>query len=475
MVCGPPELSIEAVDQRARERVGTRLLGKWRLDELLGVGGMASVYAATHRNGSRAAIKVLHDHLAPYGEVRQRFLEEAYTANRVNHPGAVAVRDDGVTAAGATFLVMELLEGRTLEALIRENGVLPANQVLVYAEQLLGILIAAHDRGIVHRDIKPENVFITADGVVKVLDFGIAAVVDGSRRRTTRQGTLLGTPGFMPPEQARAKWDQVDARSDIWAVGATLFNALVGRLVHAAEDATEELIQAISQPAPPLADVSSGVPEVVADVVDRALAFEKRDRWPNAQAMLNAVREALSVLTLPGEVMTLASTAQAGVPDPTSHPDTWSQRPVFRSAPAFTYSWRRRRVLIAVGAVLAAAVVLVSIMVTRPSSHADRASHAAVAVSHAPPVNQLEPVKAEGAATEVPAADEGASPHDEIIDAEELMGGAGAAAQVASSETVDTNTASSSSKSLRSANRPIRRRVWTPPAKPGKDPLSRRK
>ena len=204
---------------------------------------------------------------------------------------------------------------------------------------------------------------------------------------------------------------------------------------------------------------------MVADVVDKALAFEKRDRWPSAQAMLNAVREALSVLTLPGEVMTLTTSVQTGAPDRTSRPDTWSQRPVTHTPPALAHSRRRRRALIASGAVLAVAVVLLSVMMVGPSSHADRA---AVEVGSAPVAASPKPVTPEAAETNVPAADEGPSgpvADEEIIDAEELLGGAGAAA----SEATDNMT---QSKFERGAKR---RRVWTPPAKPVGDPLSRRK
>src|SRR5450755_1151386 len=142
------------IEQRARARIGTTLNGKYRLDRLLGVGGMASVYAATHRNNKRVAVKMLHTELSVLEEVRTRFMREGYVANTVEHPGAVAVLDDESAEDGAAaFLVMELLEGETLaEACDRQGGKLPARAVMGVAYQVLEVLAAADAKGIVHRD-----------------------------------------------------------------------------------------------------------------------------------------------------------------------------------------------------------------------------------------------------------------------------------------------------------------------------------
>ena len=134
------------------------------LDKLLGVGGMAVVYRATHRNGNEVAIKMLHPELSFEPNIKERFLREGYAANKVKHAGAVTVFDDDVADDGAAFLVMELLEGETLQGRMeRKGGKLPPAEVLALAEQLLGVLAAAHDKGIVHRDLKPENVFLNRD------------------------------------------------------------------------------------------------------------------------------------------------------------------------------------------------------------------------------------------------------------------------------------------------------------------------
>jgi serine/threonine-protein kinase len=273
----------------ARARVGSLLADRWHVDELLGVGGMAAVYSATHRNGRRVALKVLHPALAQVEEIRERFLDEAYAANSVGHPGTVAVLDDGKCPDGSHFLVMDLLEGETLEARLgRSVRGLPAREVLALTAPLLEVLSAAHDRGIVHRDIKPENVFLTSSGEVKLLDFGIARRDDSPRQRT-QAGLTLGTPSFMAPEQARGRWDELDARTDLWSVGATMFALLTGRNVHEAETQNEALLAAMSQRAPSVASVAPHVPRTTADIVDRALAFAKEDRFDSAEAMLVAV------------------------------------------------------------------------------------------------------------------------------------------------------------------------------------------
>jgi len=277
-------------------RVGAVLKDKWHIDALLGEGGMAAVYAATHRNGSRVAIKMLHVELSRSLNVRARFRREGYVANRVAHPGAVRIHDDDVTDDGAVFLVMELLEGKTLDALWEQHARrLPVARVLSIADGILDVLAAAHDKGILHRDIKPDNVFITTSNEVKLLDFGIARVRENREdvAESTITGTFLGTPAFAAPEQARARWELVDARTDLWAVGATMFTLLTGKYVHEAETPNEQLLAAMTQPAPSLASLRPDLPSAIVEVVDRALAFEREERWPSASEMQKAVRAAL--------------------------------------------------------------------------------------------------------------------------------------------------------------------------------------
>ena len=295
---------------RARALVGETLNDKWHLDELLGAGGMAAVFRATHRNGKTAAIKLLHAELSMDASLRKRFLREGYVANAVEHEGAVQVLDDGVTEEGALYLVMELLEGMSLHTRWeRMNRRFTPRETLSVTHSVLGILVAAHAKGIVHRDIKPDNIFLTRDKRIKLLDFGLARLRDkepqngpqsvrgGGRFATpTGKGELLGTPSFMAPEQALARTDEIDARTDVWSVGATMFTLLTGKAVHEAGTAHEQLIMAATKAARSIHEVEPSLPEEVRSVVDRALAFNKVARWPDARSMVQAVAAAYAAV-----------------------------------------------------------------------------------------------------------------------------------------------------------------------------------
>jgi len=279
---------------RPEERVGRTLNGKWHVDELLAVGGMGAVYTATHRNGRQAAIKVLLPRYAADAEVRRRFLREGYVANKIGHPGAVAILDDDLSEDGEPYLVMELLEGESLSAWIsRAGGRLGVAEVLATAGQVLEVLEFAHENGIVHRDIKPGNIFVTRGGYAKLLDFGLARIRDGTISLIpTAQGVVMGTAGYMAPEQARGTPDAIDARSDLFAVGAVMFRALAGRRIHEKPTPLDMTIAAIKEPVAPLASVLPDVAPVLAAAVDRALAFRKEDRWKSARAMFEGLRAA---------------------------------------------------------------------------------------------------------------------------------------------------------------------------------------
>jgi serine/threonine-protein kinase len=275
---------------RARSRVGHVLCGKYRIESVLGVGGMATVYAATHRNGHRVAIKVLHAELSVNTSIRTRFRREGHAANGVKHPGAVVVIDDDVAEDGSAFLVMELLAGESVEQLWELNGQrLPVKTVLAIARELCEVLAAAHRDGTVHRDIKPANLFLTREGHVKVLDYGIARVRDAALPTVTESGEVFGTPNFMAPEQAMGRATRVDGQTDLWAVGATMFTLISGAVVHEGETSQHLTFLAATRPARSLRTVCPEADARLVALVDRALAFDKTDRWPTAQAMGDAI------------------------------------------------------------------------------------------------------------------------------------------------------------------------------------------
>jgi eukaryotic-like serine/threonine-protein kinase len=288
----PVELEVGTERVRvARARIGTVLKKKWHLDQLLGVGGMAAVYAATHRNKKRVAIKMLHAELSQDEAIRKRFLREGYIANSVAQRGAVGVDYDDVTEDGLAFLVMELLDGETIEhRWRRKERALSPREALSLVDQLLDTLSAAHGQGIIHRDLKPENMFLTRDGTVKVLDFGIARVRELSTPQTTLAGSAIGTPAFMAPEQARGRWQDVDGRTDLWAVGATLYTLITGKFVHAGENAQETLALAATRPARSIAERRPDLHPSLIAFIDKALSYDMAARFSDAASMQQALR-----------------------------------------------------------------------------------------------------------------------------------------------------------------------------------------
>jgi serine/threonine-protein kinase len=271
-------------EEAARGRVGEVFGDRWRLDGVLGTGGMAVVYAATHRNGARVAIKVP---LGSEPELTSRFVKEGWIGNRVDHPGVVKALDEGVTPDGLPFIVMERLSGETFaERIEREGRIAPAEVARIVAE-VCDVLAAAHAAGIVHRDVKPSNVFLTSDGRVKLLDFGIAREI--ARTGQTIVGLVLGTPGFLAPEQATG--DSVGPRTDIWAAGALAFAALTGTTLHGGESPMEKLAAAMID-APPVRTLAPDIPASLAAVLDRALLFDPQARFASALEMRDALAHA---------------------------------------------------------------------------------------------------------------------------------------------------------------------------------------
>ena len=282
----------ELLVTRARSRVGATLGGKYRLDALLGIGGMAAVYRATHRNGAVFAIKLLHPEYGMRGDVRARFMREGYIANSIKHVGVARVVDDEASESGDVYIVMELLEGVAVDRLASHFGErLPLRAVVALAVSILDVLAAAHAAGVVHRDIKPGNLFVAFDGRAVLLDFGIARVYDAANAGglSTAAGVVLGTPAFMAPEQATAEKSSIGPRTDLWSLAAAMFTSATGRTVHVAEHGPQFLVLAATRSAPPIREVLADVPAPIAAVIDRALERDPAARFADAEAMRDAL------------------------------------------------------------------------------------------------------------------------------------------------------------------------------------------
>jgi serine/threonine protein kinase len=280
--------AIQDAQAAAEARVGTALDAKWTLDSLLGRGGMATVYGATHKTTkARAAVKVLHREFAQDEDVSQRFLREARIANSIQHASKVGVLDEGMSDQGEIFLVMELLQGTTLDSYMKGPGRgTNIEQRLRIFDPILELLGECHTAGIIHRDIKPANIFMTDSGRVKVLDFGIARLRETQTSiDPTRQGTVLGTPAYMAPEQALGLMELVDGRADLWSVGACIYAVLSGQRVHRARSENESMVLAATKSAESIALIMPDLPVEVVAFVDKSLAHDRSHRFPNAAAM----------------------------------------------------------------------------------------------------------------------------------------------------------------------------------------------
>lgn len=290
------DANVDFIGRSAR-KPGAVICGKWRIEALLRSTATSATYSALHRNGARVALKILHAHLSSDKSLQARFRREAYVANTISHPDTVKVIDDDETDDGCALLVMDHFDGETLEELrVRRGGKVPLEVACAFADQLLDIIAAAHDQGMVHRDIKGETVFVTKEGRIKVHDFGTARVLSetAAPQEMTAAGMVIGSPSSMAPEQARGQRDQVDAQSDIFSLGALLFTLLSGEPVHKIANPLAALVAAAKSKAPSLRTVvdEDEVPDAVVEVVDRALQFKKIDRWPDARAFRAALRAA---------------------------------------------------------------------------------------------------------------------------------------------------------------------------------------
>jgi serine/threonine protein kinase len=319
--------------------VGERL-GSYVVEERLGAGGMAEVYRGRHTSlDKKVAIKVLFPELAANEDLRERFLREGRAASRIDHPHIVNVTDVGKDG-DRVFLVMELLEGETLGDLMTREVTLAPARILDCLIPVIAAVGAGHKNGVVHRDLKPENVFLARDlngrPLPKVLDFGVSKLEGTSLARVTATESVLGTPHYMSPEQARGRRD-VDGRTDQYAIGVILYEALVGRLPYDGTTAIELIHEVAAGPVRSPRAFTSSIPDELEAVLMKALANAPEERFSSMEALGLALLPFATERTQEGWRRALEGTVTPSVPPPsatdTKRPSTGRNRADLRTAP----------------------------------------------------------------------------------------------------------------------------------------------
>jgi serine/threonine-protein kinase len=270
--------------------------GRYRVEEEIGRGGMGRVFRASHTElGRQVAIKFLEPKVE-IPNAAQRFLREAKSTARLVHPNIVDVADFGETVDGVAFIVMEFLRGEDLATLARHKR-MPWPRAHHYLRQLCLGLQAAHTAGLVHRDLKLENCFVTEEDQIKILDFGIAKLTDQTATALTGVGSLMGTPEYMAPEQARSS-GEVDHRADIYAVGIIAYELLTGDVPFTGPSVMNVLLQQVKAPLPSPRSRNPEIPPAVEQVIFKALAKDPANRFQSMdefRAALDACGSATSV------------------------------------------------------------------------------------------------------------------------------------------------------------------------------------
>jgi serine/threonine-protein kinase len=348
--------------------VGDVLASKYRVERVLGSGGMGVVVAAQHvALHHKVALKLMLPTAAADGDAVARFLREARAAAQLTSEHVARVLDVGTLTSGAPFMVMELLDGSDLEGVLRERGPLPVTDAVDYIRQACDAVAEAHERGIVHRDLKPGNLFLARDArgrtSIKVLDFGIskhtAAVGDLA---LTKTAAVMGSPLYMSPEQMRASRN-VDARTDVWSLGVTLYQLLTGRVPFFAESPMELGAKVLHEEPEPLHRVRRDVPPAVDAVVMQCLAKDPASRLPTARDLSSALEKSLTSSLPPSAALRVLVTHGPGT-DAGALP--FSQTSIAHSHTSAPSRRTPRRSIAAVALTMAAAVGLVFALRARP-------------------------------------------------------------------------------------------------------------
>jgi len=279
--------------------IGTLLGDSYEIVRPIGIGGMGAIYEAAHvRTRKRVAVKMMSKELAAHPEALARFRREVKVTTELAHPHIIEVVDFGTSPTGEPFLVMEYLDGEDLEQRLERAGRLQPRTAAEIVKQLASALAVAHAEGIIHRDLKPGNVFLVRvpgdDVFVKVVDFGISKVLKAATTKLTMARAVVGTPEFMAPEQAAGRVDQVDHRSDQWALACLAWHMLSGRLPFWQPEVSDILSQVIQGEPTPLAPEFAGfISPAVDKVLRRALSKRREDRFPTITAFARAFETAV--------------------------------------------------------------------------------------------------------------------------------------------------------------------------------------
>ncbi|WP_288691670.1 Stk1 family PASTA domain-containing Ser/Thr kinase [uncultured Gemmiger sp.] len=268
--------------------IGKRLDGRYSIESLVGVGGMANVYRGTDvKTGNQIAVKVLKDEFLDNEELVRRFKNESKAISILSHPNIVKVYDVSVTDK-LQYIVMEYVDGITLKEYLKQRGgALTWKETVHFATQVLSALQHAHSKGIIHRDVKPQNIMLLADGSIKMMDFGIARF---SRAQSqTVSDKAIGSVHYISPEQA--KGERTDARTDIYSVGVMLYEMLSGRLPFDGDGAVSIAIMQISEKPKPLAEIAPKTPAGLRQITEKAMEKDPDKRYQSAQEMLAAIEE----------------------------------------------------------------------------------------------------------------------------------------------------------------------------------------
>ncbi|MFO0557376.1 MAG: serine/threonine-protein kinase [Polyangiales bacterium] len=389
---------------------GDILGARFRLVDKVGEGGMGVVWLAhDEKLGCDVALKVLHAALLGDEHSAARLRNEARAAAKVAHPGICRVLDVGEHVE-TPFLVMELLRGQSLAALLEREKTLAPELAVSVAESVLETLAAAHAEGVLHRDMKPENVFLCDDGAVKVLDFGVAKILDeGTREKLTRTGALIGTPAYMAPEQARGL--PSDERGDLWSVGVMLFEMLSGSLPFSAANYQGMLMAIATNRAPSIADRAPSLDAALVALVDRALAVSLSERWSDARSFAAALtqwREQRGV----ARTSAAPSSSNAGRRTPRRSPR--EQAILTMTDPDRVARRRRKLALVVSGLVLSVLALVVRGAIRRANNGADNGADAQPSAPLARDAGALRSATIDDAAVLTPLAPDAAAPVDDV-------------------------------------------------------------